>query len=183
MNLNFYTQDIVRSLRLLAHAGCEPWTDPVAYEVGRRGGRADRGDRRGARWRALQPGPAPKASRTRPVGEISRFLEERGTTRTGLSEVVTTAHSVRSIDAALRFYVDVLGYEVWLDAVFDRVDSNRLLSLADDARSRVTFVKGDHLFGKIALIEGAQLRACRARGEGNAARTRVSRDEYRSRRS
>jgi catechol 2,3-dioxygenase-like lactoylglutathione lyase family enzyme len=153
LNLNFYTQDIGRSVATLADAGCETWTDPVAYEVG---------DGQGAPTEVIVEGPdgvlfnlvEPHGDPGSPVGEIRAFLDERGTTPTGFSEVVTTAHAVRSIEQALSFYVDVLGFEIWLDAVFDRVESNRLLALDDNARSRVTFVKGEHLFGKIALIEG-----------------------------
>lgn len=153
LNLNFYTQEIGRSVRALVEAGCEPWTDPVAYEVG---------EGEGAPTEVIVEGPdgvllnlvQPEGAPGTPVGEIRAFLDRRGTTSSGFSEVVTTAHAVRSIDDALGFYVDLLGFEIWLDAVFDRVESNRLLSLPDEARSRVTFVKGGHLFGKIALIEG-----------------------------
>lgn len=153
LNLNFYTSEIGRASRALSAAGFESWTDPVAYEVGK-------GD--GAPTEVIVEGPdgvllnlvQPEGKPGSAVGEIRAFLDGRGTTATGFSEVVTTAHAVRSIDEALPFYVDVLGFEIWLDATFDRVESNRLLSLPDEARSRVTFVKGDHLFGKIALIEG-----------------------------
>ncbi len=153
LNLNFYTQDIAASLRELVEAGCEPWTPPVPYEVG---------EGEGAPTEVIVEGPdgillnlvQPEGDPGSPVGDIREFFDRRGPTRTGLSEVVTTAHAVRSIDDALRFYVGLLGFEIWIDNVFEHVDSSRLLSLADDARSRITFVKGEHLFGKIALIEG-----------------------------
>ena len=151
-NLNFYTLEVATSARELVEAGCELWTDPVAYEVGRG---------KGQPTEVIVEGPdavlfnlvQPEGEEGSPVGDIQRFLERRGTTRTGFSEVVTTAHSVRSIDEALCFYVDVLEHEIWLDEVFDRVDSNRLLGLPEDARSRITFVRSEHLFGKIAMIE------------------------------
>ena len=151
-NLNFYTLDVATSARELVAAGCDLWTDPVAYEVG---------SGKGQPTEVIVEGPdgvllnlvQPEGEEGSPVGDIQRFLEQRGTTRTGFSVVVTTAHAVRSIDEALRFYVDVLEHEIWLDVVFDRPDSNRLLGLPEDARSRITFVRGEHLFGKIAMIE------------------------------
>ena len=151
-NLNFYTLDVASSARELVAEGCELWTDPVAYEVG---------TGKGQPTEVIVEGPdrvlfnlvQPEGEKGSPVGDIQRFLEQRGTTRTGFSEVVTTAHAVRSIDEALGFYVDVLEHDVWLDVVFDRPDSNRLLGLPEDARSRITFVRGEHLFGKIAMIE------------------------------
>lgn len=151
-NLNFYTADVARSVGDLLDAGCTSWTDPVAYVVG-----ADEGvpteviveGPDGVLFNLVQPEGDPGT----PVGEIRRFFDERGATRTGLSEVVTSGHAVRSIDDALRLYVGVLGQEIWLDAIFSQPPSNRLLSLPEDARSRVTFVIGSHPFGKVALIE------------------------------
>ena len=153
LNLNFYTRDIAASFRELVAAGCEPWTDPVPYEVG---------DGEGTPTEVILEGPdgvlinlvQPEGEPGSPVAEIRAYLDSRGTTATGHTEVVTTAHAVRSIDEALGFYVDVLGFEVWLDMEFAHVEGNRLLSLPDDARSRITFVKGHHAYGKIALIEG-----------------------------
>ena len=151
-NLNFYTLDIGAAVRRLVAAGCTTWTDPVEYEVGA-------GE--GLPTEVIVEGPdgvlfnlvQPEGDEGSPVWEIRQFLDQHGTTRAGLSEVVTTAHAVTSIDDALGFYVDVLGLEVWIDVVFERVESNNLLGLADDARSRITFVRAPHPYGKIAMIE------------------------------
>src|SRR5207253_846667 len=56
-------------------------------------------------------------------------------------------------DDALRFYVDRLGLEKWLDAVFDKEETNHFLNMPKDARSHIVFLKGDNLFGKIALMQ------------------------------
>jgi hypothetical protein len=85
------------------------------------------------------------------IGEVRRFLEEHGSTRTGFTQVVTTAHCVRSREEAVRFHQEVLGQEILIDEVFSKPESNHFLNLPSDAKTHVTFVKGDHLFGKVAF--------------------------------
>jgi catechol 2,3-dioxygenase-like lactoylglutathione lyase family enzyme len=149
-NLNFYTFDMQRSVRQLQELGYEFWTDPVSYQVGEREGRATE---------ALFEAPdgmianlvEPVGTTETHVGRVRAVFDERGTTPTGFTEVTTSAHTVRDMEAALRFFVGVLGLEIWHDTLFDMPEANRLLTLPEDARSRITFVYGDDLFGKIAL--------------------------------
>jgi catechol 2,3-dioxygenase-like lactoylglutathione lyase family enzyme len=151
-NLNFYTHDIRRAARELAAKGVTPWTEPTFYEVG---------EAEGAPTEVILEGPdgvifnlvEPQGPPETLVGSVRAYLDERGSTPTDYTEVVTSAHHVASMDDALGFYIGRLGLEKWLDAIFDKEESNHFLSLPRDGRSRIVFLKGDNLFGKIALME------------------------------
>jgi catechol 2,3-dioxygenase-like lactoylglutathione lyase family enzyme len=151
-NLNFYSFDIRQSVRQLRELGYEFWTDPVGYRVGEREGQATE---------ALFEAPdgmianlvEPAGGGDTLVGQVRGVLDERGSTPTGFTEVTTSAHTVRDMEEALRFFVGVLGFEIWHDTLYDMPEANRLLTLPDDARSRIVFVRGDDLFGKVALMQ------------------------------
>jgi catechol 2,3-dioxygenase-like lactoylglutathione lyase family enzyme len=151
-NLNFYTTDIGESTRRLVRAGCTAWTEPTSYDVSATTGKpteviVDGPD--GVIFNLVQP----EGSRETQVGRVRAFLDARGLTRTGFTEVVTTAHHVSSMDQALRFFRDALGLEVLIDEVFANPASNRFLDLPEDARSWIVFLKGDSLFGKVVLMQ------------------------------
>ena len=151
-NLNFYTTDIEKASRELAEHGCPSWTEPTKYAISGETGAPTEvivDGPEGIIFNLVQPQGPPDTL----VGQIRSFLDERGTTRTGYSEVVTTAHVVDSMEAALAFYRDGLGLEVWFDELFGQEASNRFLALPLDAISRIVFMKGDHLFGKVALSQ------------------------------
>lgn len=151
-NLNFYTLDIDGAARELAAHGCPSWTPPAAYEID---------GSTGAPTEAIVDGPdgvifnlvQPQGPPDTLVGQVRAFLDARGTTRTGFTEVVTTCHQVDDMAAAVAFYRDGLGLEVWIDAVFAKEVTNRFLDLPLDGRTHVVFLKGDHLFGKVALSQ------------------------------
>lgn len=151
-NLNFYTTEIERASRELAGHGCPSWTEPTKYAISGETGAPTEvivDGPEGIIFNLVQPQGPPDTL----VGQVRAFLDERGTTRTGYSEVVTTAHQVDSMEAALAFYRDGLGLEVWFDELFGQEASNRFLALPLDGITRIVFMKGDHLFGKVALAQ------------------------------
>ena len=150
-NLNFYTHDIETASADLNTKGCTRWT-ARAYEVG---------EDEGAPTEVILDGPdgvifnlvQPQGPPDTLVGSVRAYLDERGSTPTDYTEVVTSAHHVVSMDEVLHFYVDRLGLEKWIDIVFDKEESNHFLNMPKDAWSHIVFLKGDDLFGKIALMQ------------------------------
>lgn len=85
------------------------------------------------------------------IGHIVSFVSEYGRTPTGFTSVVTTAHTVSDMEKALAFYYGPLHMSLFLESVLQGAETNRALSLPEDARTRSVIVQGDHEYGKIAL--------------------------------
>ncbi|MFN8533572.1 MAG: VOC family protein [Dehalococcoidia bacterium] len=156
-NLNFYTYDIARAADDVAAKGYQLWSQPTTHAFAAKEGAATIGQP----TEVLFEGPdgvvinlveLPAGEGTR-VGEMRRYLDQHGTTPTGYTEVVTSAHTVRSMPHAVRFYQEALGMGVLIDATIDQPAQNAFLHLPTDARTHSTFMKGDHMFGKVALAQ------------------------------
>jgi catechol 2,3-dioxygenase-like lactoylglutathione lyase family enzyme len=79
------------------------------------------------------------------------YLQEHGTTKAGFTPVVTSSHCVRSRDQGVAFYRDVLGMHVIIDEEMNSAASNHFLNIPAESRTHVTFVEGNHKFGKVAM--------------------------------
>lgn len=154
MNLNFYADDIEAATRRLESLGCVAWDRPVEHRVD---------DATGAPTEVMLDGPdgvilnlvelgaADPATR---VGRMRRFVkEDNGYTPSGLTPVVTTQHCVRDLAAASRFYEAACGMSGYFDAVLESPVQNAFHRFETDTRSDVRFMIGNHLFGKVALIQ------------------------------
>ena len=84
-------------------------------------------------------------------GHIIKFIDEYGRTSTGFTSVATTAHGVIDMEKAMAFYYGPLHMTLFMDTVLEGAETNRTMSLAEDAQTRSVFVQGDHEYGKIAL--------------------------------
>lgn len=149
-NLNFYTKDIEGAAKQLRSSGFDFWSDPVHYEMSEAVGSPtevvfEAPDSVPVNLVQLVAGTATQ------TGEMAAFLDAHGMTRTGFTQVTTSAHYVRDIDAAVAFHDRVLGMKPLIDETLTGEGPNRLLSLPPDAKTRVVFVKGRHMFGKVAL--------------------------------
>ncbi|MCL6647740.1 MAG: VOC family protein [Chloroflexi bacterium] len=156
-NLNFYTYDILAAAEMVARHGYALWSRPTTHTLAPTAGAPAVGQP----TEVLFEGPdgviinlveLPESEGTR-VGEMRRYLDQHGTTPTGFTEVVTSAHTVRDMAAAVRFYREVLGMGVLIDAVIASPVSNAFLHLPPEAQTHSVFVKGSHMFGKIALSQ------------------------------
>ena len=149
-NLNFYVDDIRATAKDLQDKGYSFWSEPVGYEVSAAAGQP---------VEVLFDGPDGLAinlveltgDETTAVGKLRAVVEAEGKTRTGFTQVATTSHSIIDHEKALAFYQKVLGLEVIIDDILDKPETNRFLDRPEGARTRATFVSGDHPFGKIAL--------------------------------
>jgi catechol 2,3-dioxygenase-like lactoylglutathione lyase family enzyme len=152
-NLNFYVADIAAAARALSAAGYPMWTAPTPHALT---------TKVGTPIEVLFDGPdgvtinlvelADPDPSTR-IGQMRAFVERHGRTRTGFTPVVTTSHVVRSMPKARRFYEQVLKMGALIDEELAAPVSNAFLRLPQDARTHITFMQGNHMFGKLALAE------------------------------
>lgn len=149
-NLNFYNNYIHETATRLREAGYRFWSEPTTYEMSEAVGSPTE-----VVFEAPDSVPVNlvqliRGTRTQ-TGEMASFLDSHGMTPTGFTQVVTSAHYVRDMDAAVEFHRRVLGMRPLIDEVLDRPEQNNFLNLPPDARTHVVFVKGGHMFGKVAL--------------------------------
>ncbi|MCS7002263.1 MAG: VOC family protein, partial [Dehalococcoidia bacterium] len=149
-NLNFYCFDIHAQAQRLTAAGYPTWTAPTAHTISATVGTPTEVLLEGPDGVVINLVQLAEGDHTR-IGEMLRYLRARGTTPTGFTEVVTSAHCVRERAAPLAFYQRVLGMEILIDEVLSRPENNGFLSLPPDAQTAVVFLKGAHLFGKVCL--------------------------------
>jgi catechol 2,3-dioxygenase-like lactoylglutathione lyase family enzyme len=151
VNLNFYTDDIRADTKKLQAEGFRFWSEPTHYELT---------DSQGAPTEVIFDGPDSVSINlveltgddpaTR-VGQMRAYVQEHGRTPTGFTPVVTTSHCAHDIDKAVAFYETVLKSGVLIDAILDSPAQNNFLNLPEDAKTRVKFMQGNHMFGKVAL--------------------------------
>ena len=149
-NLNFYNNHIHDTARRLSEAGYRFWSLPTTYEMSKAVGSPTE-----VVFEAPDSVPVNlvqlvRGTRTQ-TGDMAAFLDSHGMTPTGFTQVVTSAHYVHHMDAAVEFHRRVLGMEPLIDEILDRPEQNNFLSLPEGARTHVLFVKGGHMFGKVAL--------------------------------
>ncbi len=152
-NLNFYDADIRASADRLRAAGYPFWTEPTQHSLTAGVGNPvevlfDGPD--GVTINLVELASTDPATR---IGQMRAYVERHGRTRTGFTPVVTTSHVVRSIPRARAFYERVLGMGVLIDEVITADRVNAFLRLPIGARTHITFMQGNHMFGKIALSE------------------------------
>ena len=149
-NLNFYCEDIPEAVAELEERGYDVWSDPLTYDVSSQAGRPTE---------VLYDGPdgviinlvQPAGGGDTAVGEMKAYLDRRGVTARGFTEVATSSHRVKDRRAAFEFHRSVLGQEVFIDATLGSGASNQLWALPEEARTRATFMRGAHPFGKVVL--------------------------------
>jgi catechol 2,3-dioxygenase-like lactoylglutathione lyase family enzyme len=152
-NLNFYSADMRAAAASFQGAGYRFWSEPTQHGLT---------SGVGAPIEVLFDGPdgvtinlvelATRDPATR-IGQMRAYVESVGYTPEGFTPVVTTSHVVRSIARARAFYERVLGMGALIDEEMALERSNAFLCLPRDARTHITFMQGNHMFGKIALSE------------------------------
>ena len=152
-NLNFYVRDAVQASTNLAAHGFPPWTAPTrhAFESGV-----------GNPVEVLFDGPdgltinlvelASTDPATR-VGQMRAYTERRGFTATGYTPVVTTSIICRDLEPTREYCERVLRMGVLIDDELAAPHVNGFLRLPAQARTRIKFMQGNHMFGKLALSQ------------------------------
>jgi catechol 2,3-dioxygenase-like lactoylglutathione lyase family enzyme len=152
-NLNFYARDLRSAVQAFAAQGHAVWSAPTRHSLAEEVGNPievifDGPDRVAINLVEL----AGRDPKTR-IGQMRAYVEQHGYTPQGFTPVVTTSHVVRSLEAARRFYEHVLGMGVLIDDELRAPHVNAFLRLPADGVTRIQFMQGGHMFGKIALSE------------------------------
>ena len=152
-NLNFYTDDIQSDTKKFEANGYHIWSKPTYYEMS---------EGQGSPTEVIFDGPDNIAVNlveltdddpSSKVGQMNIYAQKNGRTPTGLTPVVTSAHTTRDIDVAVEFHRKVLQNEVLIDEVLSSEEQNEFLQLPRHAKTAVKFMQGNHMFGKIALSQ------------------------------
>ena len=152
-NLNFYTDDIESDIKKFESKGYRIWSKPTYYEMS---------EGQGSPTEVIFDGPDNIAVNlveltdddpSSKVGQMKIYTQKNGRTPTGLTPVVTSAHTTRDIDLDLVFHRKVLQNELLIDEVLSSEDQNEFLQLPRNAKTAVKFMQGNHMFGKIALSQ------------------------------
>lgn len=152
-NLNFYDADIRGTTARLRAAGFSFWSDPTQHSLTAGVGNPIEVVFDGPDGVAINLVELTSTDPATRIGQMRAYVERHGRTRTGFTPVVTTSHNVRSIPRARAFYERVLKMGVLIDEVMSADRVNVFLRLPQGARTHITFMQGNHMFGKIALGE------------------------------
>jgi catechol 2,3-dioxygenase-like lactoylglutathione lyase family enzyme len=87
------------------------------------------------------------------IGQMRAYVEKTGYTRRGFTPVVTTSHVTRSADRACEFYEKACGMGRLFEDVMTADHVNAFLRLPQGGRTKIVFMQGNHMFGKIAVSE------------------------------
>jgi catechol 2,3-dioxygenase-like lactoylglutathione lyase family enzyme len=153
VNLNFYAEDIATLTATLERAGCKAWSAPLVHDMGEVGQPVE----------VMLEGPDSviinliELRADRPQARILRtaayLADHGGYNRCGSTAVATSAHNVRDHAKGLAFYSQVLGMSVRNDVVLHGAQMELFTRFPPGARARDIYLQGDHIFGKIAMIE------------------------------
>lgn len=152
-NLNFYDADIRATTARLRAAGYTFWSEPTQHSLTAGVGNPIEVVFDGPDGVAINLVELTSTDPNTRIGQMRAYVERHGRTRTGFTPVVTTSHVVRSIPRARAFYERVLKMGALIDEVMSADRVNLFLRLPPGARTHITFMQGNHMFGKIALGE------------------------------
>ncbi|WP_446830357.1 VOC family protein [Candidatus Foliamicus sp.] len=152
-NLNFYTADIHAVFEGLKRDGFVAWSAPVQHHFGPEVGDPIEGIFEGPDRVPINLVELATEDTATRVGQMRAYVEQRGYTSAGFTPIVTSSHGVDSSERAMAWYGEVLGMGPLIDEELGTPESNRLLNLPEDAKTRVVFMQGAHMFGKIVLAQ------------------------------
>lgn len=150
-NLNFYARDLRSAVQQFAAQGHAVWSAPTQHSLDERVGNPIEVIFDGPDHVAINLVELTSRDPTTRIGQMRAYVERHGYTSQGFTPVVTTSHVVRSLDAARGFYQRVLGMGVLIDDELRAPHVNAFLRLPEDGVTRIQFMQGNHMFGKIAL--------------------------------
>lgn len=152
-NLNFYARDLRSAMQAFAAQGHAAWSAPTRHSLAEEVGNPIEVIFDGPDHVAINLVELTGRDPTTRIGQMRAYVEQHGYTPQGFTPVVTTSHVVRSLDAARQFYERVLGMGVLIDDELGAPHVNAFLRLPADGVTRIQFMQGGHMFGKIAVSE------------------------------
>ena len=152
-NINFYVRDIYHSVDILKNKGYLPWSEPTQHQIGAQVGTPIEVIVDGPDGVSVNLVQLPENSQRESIQDMCSFFQSNGTTTKGFTEIVTTSHCVSNTKNAKNFYHNVLGMQEMFSDVLSAKESNQFLRRPDQGETLITFMKGEHFYGKIALSE------------------------------
>ncbi len=152
-NLNFYVGDAAAAAARFRALGLEVWSEPMEHSLSAGVGRPIEVLLTGPDGVAINLVELTTSDQSTRIGQMRAYVEQHGRTRAGFTPVVTSSHVVRSMTDARRFYERVLSMRPLIDEELSAPAANACLRLPHAARTHVTFMQGNHMFGKLALSE------------------------------
>ena len=153
VNLNFYTDDISKEIKKFVNNGYRAWSEPKFYEMSGSQGSPTEVVFDGPDTVAINLVELSDDNPNTKVGQMKIYTRENGRTHTGLTPVVTSAHTAKDINKSVEFYRKVLKSDVLIDEILSSPEQNEFLNLPQNAKTAVKFIQGNHMFGKIALSQ------------------------------
>lgn len=150
-NVNIYASDMKQDYERLKSQGFRFWSQPAHNDFGPGVGATLEGAFDGPDGVVINLIQLLTEDPKTVIGHIVNFIAGYGRTPTGFTSVVTTAHTVTDMEKALAFYYGPLHMSLFFESVLQGAETNRALSLPEDARTRSVIVQGNHEYGKIAL--------------------------------
>ncbi len=150
-NLNIYASDMKQDYERLKSQGFRFWSEPAHNNFGPGVGETLEGAFDGPDGVVINLIQLLTEDPKTVIGHIVSFISDYGRTPTGFTAVVTTAHTVADMEKALAFYYGPLHMSLFFESVLQGAETNRALSLPEDARTRSVILQGNHEYGKIAL--------------------------------
>lgn len=150
-NLNFYSNDIFAHVEMLKTQGFHFWSDPIHSDFGPVVGEIHEVAFDGPDSIVINLIQFITEDQNTLSGKLLAFMHEYGRTSTGFTAVATTSHGVLDMEKALEFYYGPLKMTLFADLVLKDAESNKSMSLPEDAETRCVFVQGAHEYGKITL--------------------------------
>ncbi len=152
-NVNFYTPDIQKASKYLGENGCKSWSEPKHYDLKSSVGAPTEVVLSGYDSVPINLVELAIGDPGTTIGDMRAYMDSVGHNGKGFLPVVTTAHIVKDLKTATDFYERVLGMGVMFDDELATPDTNEFLGLPENARTRIRFLQGNHMFGKVALSE------------------------------
>ncbi len=152
-NLNFYTADARAAVTRLRALGYSFWTEPTQHSLNARVGNPIEVVFDGPDGVAMNLVELTSRDPGTRIGQMRAYVEQTGYTRQGFTPVVTTSHVTRSVARACDFYQRVCGMGRLFEDVMSADHVNAFLRLPKGGRTKIVFMQGNHMFGKIAVSE------------------------------
>jgi catechol 2,3-dioxygenase-like lactoylglutathione lyase family enzyme len=152
VNLNFYSDDVHAHTDRLVAAGCRAWSAPVVHPMAGNVGdpievMLDGPDSVILNMIELQArDPGARVLRT-----VAYIRDSGGFNRCGSTALATSQHCVRDHARAMAFNTGVLGMRVRNDVILAGDEMESFMQYPPGARTRDTYLQGNHVFGKIAI--------------------------------
>jgi catechol 2,3-dioxygenase-like lactoylglutathione lyase family enzyme len=153
LNLNFYTADARASVAKLRAKGYRFWTEPTQHSLNAGVGNPIEVIFDGPDGVAMNLVELTSRDTNTRIGQMRAYVERIGYTAHGFTPVVTTSHVARSVERCCEFYRKVCGMGLLFEDVMTADHVNAFLRIPPGGRTKIVFMQGNHMFGKIAVSE------------------------------